>query len=519
MIQFSHVTFVYPEAVTPTLAGVDLHIGEGELCVVSGPTGAGKSTLLGAINGLVPRASGGTLSGSVVVAGRDTRDHEPSEMAEIVGYVGQDPSMGFVAASVEEELAYGMEQRGIAPAAMRARVEETIDLLGIAHLRAARPSHLSGGEQQRVAVASVLTAHPHVLVLDEPTSALDPGAAEDVLSVLTRLVHDLGLTVVVAEHRLERVVAQADRVVSMPGDGTVVDGPPAQILAATPLVPPLIDLGRHAGWDPLPLTVRDARRRTAPILARIGSPEPSPDPALDARIVARELRVVYGSVVAVDSIDLDINGGEVTVVMGRNGAGKSSLLWAVEGSGPHTGRVSLQGSAGLVPQRPADLLYLATVAAECGQADLDAGAADGACLALLGDILPDIDPADHPSDLSEGQRLALVLAIQLVAEPDVVILDEPTRGLDYPAKGRICSFLRGLAAQGRAVVVATHDVEFAAVLADRVLVMAGGSVVTDGRARDVLTATPLLQSQVSKVLSPEPWLTVSEVVEAMAVSS
>ena len=266
MIRFEHVTITYPDAAGPTLRDVDLLVPEGELCVVLGRTGAGKSTLLGAVNGLVPHFTGGLLAGRVLVDGRDTRTHPPRELADVVGVVGQDPLAGFVTDTLEEELAYGMEQLGLPPDVMRKRVEETLDLLGLADVRSRALVELSGGQQQRAAIGAVLTCHPKVLVLDEPRSALDPTAAEEVLAAVTRLVHDLGVTVLMAEHRLERVLQYADRVVHLPGDGSVTSGSPAVMMARGVLAPPVVELGRLAGWDPLPLSVRDARRLAAPLL-------------------------------------------------------------------------------------------------------------------------------------------------------------------------------------------------------------------------------------------------------------
>ena len=227
MIRFDHVTFTYPGAPRPTLCDVDLLVPEGELCLVVGQTGTGKSTLLRAVNGLVPRFTGGHLAGSVSVDGRRTEEHAPRDLADLVGVVGQDPAAGFVTDTVEEELAYAMENLGVAADVMRRRVEDTLDLLGLHELRDRPLLALSGGQQQRVAIGSVLTASPRVLVLDEPTSALDPAAAEEVLAALTRLVHDLGITVLVAEHRLERVVQYADRVVLLPGGRPAGAGRPA----------------------------------------------------------------------------------------------------------------------------------------------------------------------------------------------------------------------------------------------------------------------------------------------------
>ncbi|MFP4235857.1 MAG: ATP-binding cassette domain-containing protein, partial [Nitriliruptoraceae bacterium] len=326
MIELSRVGVTYHGAARPTLWGVDLAIDEGELCVVVGRTGSGKSTLLRTLNGLVPHFTGGTLHGRVVIDGRDTANHPPRELADVVGVVGQDPRAGFVTDVVEEELAYGMESLGLAPDVMRRRVEETLDLLGLVDLRARPLDTLSGGERQRVAIGSVLTAHPRLLVLDEPTSALDPPAAEEVLATLHRLVHDLGLTVVLAEHRLERVVPFADRIVHLPGDGAAIDvDTPGRVMATCPIAPPIVELGRLAGWVPLPLTIRDARRRARELRDQLtdlpppatGAAELSPSrpPALEAS----GLTVTYGSTVALRGIDVTLNAGEIVALMGRNG--------------------------------------------------------------------------------------------------------------------------------------------------------------------------------------------------------
>ncbi|GHJ43993.1 cobalt ABC transporter ATP-binding protein [Catellatospora sp. TT07R-123] len=538
MIRFDRVSVTYDGAAVPVLRDVDLHLDEGELVLVVGHTGTGKSTLLGAVNGLVPHFTGGTLTGRVTVAGRDTAHHPPRELADLVGVVGQDPVAGFVTDTVEEELAYGMEQLALDPRVMRARVEEALDLLGLAELRHRGLHQLSGGQQQRVAIAAALTAHPRVLVLDEPTSALDPTGAEDVLAAITRLVHDLGITVVLAEHRLERVVPYADRVVHLAGDGTVSCGDPAAQLAASTVAPPVVELARHAGWTPVPLSVRDARRRAAHLRDRLPA-DPPPHRTSRAteqvELAARGVIVRHGPVVAVRGVDLDLRRGEVTALMGRNGSGKSSLLWAVQGSGRRDGgtvavrdgsgrtdprsvsAARARALVGLVPQTATDLLYLDTVGAELAQADRDGDVlgSPGAAAALLDAIAPGIDRAAHPRDLSAGQQLALVLAVQLAVTPGVVLLDEPTRGLDYRAKQALAATVDTLAARGHAVVVATHDVEFATLVADRVVVMADGEVVADGPAAAVLTASPSFAPQVAKILAPAPYLTVGQVRAAL----
>ncbi|MQA77511.1 MAG: ATP-binding cassette domain-containing protein [Streptosporangiales bacterium] len=532
MITLAGVSVTYAGAAAPVLRDVDLTIREGELCLVIGRTGAGKSTLLGLVNGLVPHFTGGRLRGTVTVAGRDTRTHPPRELADVVGVVGQDPLAGFVTDTVEEELAYGMEQLAVPADVMRKRVEEVLDLLGLAELRDRPLRTLSGGQQQRAAIGSVLTAHPKVLVLDEPTSALDPGGAEEVLATVTRLVHDLGVTVLMAEHRLERVVQYADTVVQVAGDGTVEAGEPGPMLDRALVAPPVVELGRLAGWSPLPLSVRDARRRAAPLRERLAaaSPPATTGPtSTDAALTARGVVVRHGHVVAVRDVDLRLARGEVTALMGRNGAGKSSLLWALQGTGRRQrGEVAVHGAdpagesperarrlVGLVPQTPSDLLYLERVADECAQADAESGAEPGTAAALFGRLAPGVPVDRHPRDLSEGQRLALVLAIQLAAAPRVVLLDEPTRGLDYPGKRRLAQVLTGLAADGASVVVATHDVEFVATVAGRVVVLAEGEIVADGPTADVVVSSPLFAPQVAKVIGPGPWLTVDAVAAAL----
>ncbi len=543
-ISLSQVSVTLPGSARPALRDVDLTIDEGELALVVGRTGSGKSTLLGAMCGRVPHFTGGTLTGHVRLHGRDTRDHRPRDLADLVGVVGQDPLAGFVTDTVEEELAYGMEQLGLPAATMRKRVEETLDLLGIAELRDVPLRELSGGQQQRVAIGSVLTAHPRVILLDEPTSALDPTGAEEVLATITRLVHDLAVTVVVAEHRVERVLHYADTVVHVSPSGEVRSGLPSDLMVDSDIAPPVVELGRYAGWSPLPLSVRDARRAAGGLRARlVASLPPGQDRPIgqsshttDAVLSGREVVVRYpGDVLAVARVDLDLHPGEVTAMMGRNGCGKSSLLWALQGSGVLTsgtvratrasGTVEPRTLAagerrslvGLVPQTAADLLYLDTVGAECDQADRESGVPSGTCASLLEAVAPGIPAEQHPRDLSEGQKLALVLAVQLTADPPVLLLDEPTRGLDPTAKAALSRVLRGLAQRGRSVVVSTHDVEFVAEVADRVVVMAAGEVVADGPTTEVVVSSPAFAPQVSKVTAPGPWLTVDDVREALAV--
>jgi energy-coupling factor transport system ATP-binding protein len=549
MIRFEHVTFTYPGAAHPALNDVTVVAGPGELGLVVGLSGSGKSTLLRAVNGLVPRFSGGALDGRVTVDGRDTRDFEVRNLAGLVGYVGQDPATTFVADRVETELAYSMEQQGLEPATMRVRVEEALDLMGIADLRGRQLGGLSAGQAQRVAMAAALTTHPKVLVLDEPTSALDPGAAEQVMAAITRLVHDLDMTVLMAEHRLERVVQFADLVLYVHDGGRLTSGDPRSVLAHSQVAPPVVQLGKALGFSPIPLTIREAKRQVGALglvgaigqSGAQGQSQANREPEIPGQVAAHDqaaapsqpatplawaaqtrqpvkltatgLRADYGPITAVNGVDLELAGGVVTGVMGRNGAGKSTLLWLLQGGiKPLAGKVQVhpapegnRPAVAMVPARPTDLFWAATVDQELGTP---------AARAIMEHLAPEIDPAAHPRDLSEGQRLALALAIQLASGAPVLALDEPTRGLDYQAKARLAQTLRQQAGNGRAIVVVSHDVEFLAQAVDRVVWLANGEVIADGPANQVLTAVPAHAPQVAKVFSPLKLLTVAQAVDA-----
>ena len=533
MINFDGVSFRYGPTSPWVVRNLSFSVGDGELCVVVGPTGSGKSTLLSMMNGLVPHFSGGEFAGSVLVAGQLTTETPPHEFARSVGYVGQDPVTGFVTDRVEDEIAYAMENLGIEPSAMRRRVEDALDLMNLHELRSRPLRTLSGGQQQRVAIAAVLAAAPQILVLDEPTSALDPTAAEEVLHALTRLVHDLGMTVVLAEHRLERVLPFADQIVLIGDDGAVRVGEPAKIMADSPVAPPLVELGRLVGWEPIPVSVREARRRSSELATRLEAFTPGKD-AVEANtgpVVARVegLGYHYGALRALSDVSFDVSAGSITALMGRNGSGKSTLLGAMAGTvsagsgsirildhDPH--RISPEERiciVGYVPQEAGDLLYEQTVASECATADSEHNLADGRTAELVAQLALLVNPDQHPRDLSEGQRLSLVLGIVLAPRPAVLLLDEPTRGVDYEAKHALVGILRRLAESGVGIVMATHDVELVALVADRVLVLAQGELIADGPARDVVCHTPAFAPQVAKVLRPLTLLTVDEVKAAL----
>ncbi|MCH9739065.1 MAG: ATP-binding cassette domain-containing protein [Actinomycetia bacterium] len=531
MIRFDGVTFRYFEDADPVLCDVNVEIPAGELALLLGATGSGKTTFLRAINGLVPHFTGGHLTGSVSVNGRSTRENHPRELADLVGFVPQDPVSGFVTDLVEDELAYSMECFGIEPPVMRRRVEEILDLLSLSELRG-RPIHtLSGGQQQRVAIGSVLTAAPEVLVLDEPTSALDPGAAEEVLAALHRLVHDLGITVVLAEHRLERVMQYCDSILLLE-KGVITAGLPSELMQTSPIAPPVIHLGRLAGWDPLPISIRDARRAAPPLQALLAHHSPGLHVVPTQQVKVTQVKNVhssYGNMPVLKGIDLDLDAGEITALMGRNGAGKSTLLRTLVGlKEPAKGSVHINGVdprslpsrellhfVGFVPQEPHDLFEALSVAAECKASDSDAGCAPGTTRALLALMAPDVHDNTHPRDLSEGQQMLLALCLIVAAKPPLLLLDEPTRGLDYPTKKKLGEVLRGLATGGHSILLATHDVELVAELATRVVILGDGEIVANGPTQAVVTDSPMFAPQVSKILAPQRWTTVEQIAQAL----
>lgn len=563
MITFDHLTYSYPavdqQQGPPVLNDVSLSIDESEFVLVVGPSGSGKSTLLRCINGLVPHFYGGTISGRIRVADRDPIALEPRRMTDVVGFVFQDPEAQAVVDFVEDELVFAMENHGLPRDTMRTRVEEVLDQLHIAHLRTRRLTSLSGGERQRVAIAAVLTLHPQVLVLDEPTSQLDPQAAEEVLDALRKLNDDLGLTILLAEHRLERVAQYADRILYLAGPGEeTLFGPTDEVLAQVPLVPPLVELGRRLGWKPLPLTIREARRQSRGLREALRSSNRAGNVAigdLGGEIVPQqcssgsepvlEMRGVqfsYNGHAVLRDIDLTLVRGEFVALMGRNGAGKSTLLRHCMGLlQPQEGEVRVLGQdarsaavedlarqVGYVPQNPNALLFADTVADELAFTRRAQG------LGPSGDATADLDAqlleslglggmaGRYPRDLSGGERQRVALAAVLVGDPELILLDEPTRGLDYEQKRALAGFLKSLRVANRrntehrkTVLMVTHDVELVAQCAERILLMGDGEIVVDGPARQVMNGSQVFASQINKLLRDPRFLTIEDVMTVL----
>jgi energy-coupling factor transport system ATP-binding protein len=486
----------YPDAPRDALTGLDLDIEPGSFTVVAGESGSGKSTLLRAACGLVPHFHGGDVNGELSVGGLDVRTHGPGDLAAVCGTVLQDPESQVVMSGVRAELSLPLEHRGVAPSGVARAVEEAALVLGIAQLLDRQVDTLSGGELQRVALAAALVHRPQLLVLDEPTSQLDPVAGEELVWLLRRLNEEWGTAVLLAEHRLERCLPVADRVIALEHGRVACDAPPAGFLEWSPGTPGA-RLFSLAGLTPLPASVKDARAglRAARLLPEPEAPPERPRErrrrrrgaaAVEARGVWHELRA---GPALLAGVALRIEPGERVVLMGRNGAGKTTLLKHLRGlMRPTRGRIETAGEVALLMQSPGDYLVHERVGDEAS-----AGAIARAGLTGRED--------SHPRDLSGGERQRL--ALELVLDRDglaAVCLDEPTRGMDAPRKRALAERLRALASGGVAVLVATHDAEFAAELADRVVLMGQGVVIADGPASEVLSGGWHFATEVARVL-------------------
>jgi energy-coupling factor transporter ATP-binding protein EcfA2 len=529
------LSYTYPGAGTRALEEVSLEVGAGELVLLAGRSACGKSTLLRAACGLVPHFHGGEIDGRVEAAGIDAIATGPGELAAVVGYLAQDPESQVVSTTVAAEIGLPLEMRGDPPSARARAVEEVALALAIPHLLARTVDTLSGGELQRVALAAALVTRPRLVLLDEPTSQLDPVAGDELIWLLRRLNEEWGVSILLAEHRLERCLAAADRVIAMDSGAIAFDGGPHDFLAwaqenDTALETPAARLFSLAGLAPLPVGVRDARRQLGRVASGLGglrSPEAAEGkaarprlgrsrypkqrggqggrqprrqdpPAVGVRDLWVELERDEQAHEVIKGLDLRVERGERVALMGRNGAGKSTLLRTLAGLvEPVKGRIEIPGGIALLTQNPGDYLVRERVGDELpGEQGL-------AALRAVG--LEHAAEAD-PRDLSGGERQRLALAIALAGRmdgdelPGLVALDEPTRGMDRARKGELGELIDGLARRGAGVVVATHDVEFAAAFAERVVLLGDGVAIADGPAERVLSGGWYFATEVARVL-------------------
>ena len=504
------LTYRYPSGNAPALDAVTLDVERGSYGLLAGPSAGGKSTLLRVFNGLVPQFHGGVLSGGVLVAGLEPARTPTRRMATVAGMVFQEPEAQAIAETVEEEIAFGMEQHAIEPIEMQRRVERVLGQMGIGHLRYRQLATLSGGERQRVAIAAVLALEPQLLLLDEPTSQLDPEGAAAVFDTLDQLHARGDVTMLIAEHRLERLLSRVDSVVEVE-DGRVRRMAPREAARNLRAVPPVCELMRRLGLERPALTVDEAQ---AMLGTRAFSIVPRDAPSPGGELIAIDgATVAYGEHVALRGATLGLREGEVVALVGHNGSGKTTLFRALSGlSKLVSGSIRFEGRdapdaiaartafAGMVPQDPAIALYQENVADEVAESLRYRRGPKHSTAEVLRNWAIDGLAGRNARDISVGQQQRVAVAAMLAHGPKVWLLDEPTRGADGAARAWLAGRLRAHAAAGGAAIVATHDVESAATYATRVVGLEGGEVAFDLPARQAFSAEGPLSTQIARLV-------------------
>ena len=555
MIKIRDLTFYYGDASRPALQDVNLDIEDGEFVLVTGPSGCGKTSLCRCFNGMIPHFYGGEIAGGLEVQGLDVMRHTTRELATRVGMVFQDPENQLVSMDVQREVAFGLENLAFPRDVMAKRVEEALDTLGISGLRHRQVHELSGGEKQKVVISSVLALHPDVLVLDEPTSELDPKGAEDVLSIVRRLNDELGITVILVEHRLDRVVHLVDRMIVMDEGKIIADGNPRAVLSNGDItsigagVPPIVRIVQRlrdngVNGDNIPLTVKEGRAMLKDIfMGARGSTLSQAESADNGRPVIEIDKLWHAypeGITALKNVSLRICEGEFVAVMGRNASGKTTLVKHINGLlKPTKGKVIVSGidtrratiaqlsrKVGFIFQNPNDHIFADTVEEEIAFILKNLGFDSGEIAARIDEMLEMFALKEfrkrYPRSLSGGERQRVAMASVLVARPRVLILDEPTRGMDYRLKSELMRFLNGYREKGNTVVLVTHDVETVAEHADRVVLLSEGGVVVDGNKRDVLSRALFFSPQINRLVQafekygvPNNILTVDEALDIL----
>ena len=554
MISITDLTFYYSGIAQPALKDINLEIKEGEFVLITGPSGGGKSSLCRCCNGLIPHFYGGKIAGRVEIGGIDMLQHSTKEIATKVGMVFQDPENQLVATDVEREIAFGLENLAFPKEVIAKRIEESLDTIGISALRYRQLHELSGGEKQKVAIASVLALHPSILILDEPTSELDPKGAEEVLSVLLRLNDELGITVLLVEHRMDRVVQYVDRLIVLERGMIAVDGDVRKIMHSGYEnlsrmgvgIPPIIRLvqgikDRGIDIEGMPLTVKEARVMLDGAFhqASVQSVHRHQEDGGKTVVKVEKLWHAYpNGVTALKSVNLEVAEGEFVAVMGRNASGKTTLLkhfnrlltptkGKVEIDGMDTCRATIAELAkkvGFVFQNPNDHLFADTVEEEIAFSLKNLGVDSGEIESRVTEMLDRFNIAayrnHYPRSLSGGEKQRVALASIIAVRPKILILDEPTRGIEYKLKGELMNFIDGYRHQGNTVILISHDVEMVAEYADRVILLSEGKIVVDGNKHDVLSRALLFSPQINRLVQafakygvPDNILTVGEALD------
>ena len=536
IIKTENLTYTYPIGKSPAFSEVSITINKGEFVLLTGPSGCGKTTLCRCFNGLIPHFYSGKLEGEITVAGMNVTEHPIYEFAQHVGLVFQNPENQLFALSVEKDVAFGLENLGLPREEIRERVDWALEVTGIIDLRDRAPYELSGGQQQRVAIASVLAMKPEVIVLDEPTSFLDPLSAKKIFEVISGLNRNFGITIILVEHRLDLAARYADRIIVMNDGRIILDGEPREVFnseearvvgVGIPRATQLYQILKRRGLDlgSVPITSDEASKMVRKVLTHLAPSKGFPTnyevstPVLSTErreskptIQVEDVYYTYpNGVEALRGVSLKVSEGEFVAIMGQNGAGKTTLVKHFNGllkptkgrvliDGVETGSVSvarLARKVGFVFQNPDHQLFCETVEKEVAFALRNFGFDEETTRKRVDWALNILDLTEYrkvsPFMLSGGERKRVALASVLAWDPKILILDEPTIGQDYRQKERLMNFIMQLNAQGKTVIIVTHDIEFVAECKPRVILMAEGKILADGEPHRILTDPNLLE--------------------------
>ncbi len=533
IVEVKNLSYTYPNASKPALEDISISIEAGEFILLTGPSGCGKTTFCRALNGLIPKFYNGTLTGSVHITGLDVAEHSTMELARHIGLIFQNPDNQIFALTVEKDIAFGLENLGIAKAEMKKEIDWAAKTTGIEALRLRATHELSGGQKQRLTIASVLAMHPSIIVMDEPTSFLDPVGAEHIFDVLDKLNKEYGMTIIIIEHRIDIAAKYVNRIIVFDDGRVRSDGKPGLILAQEDTrllgvgIPRILELAkrfedRETMFTELPLTSTQFYEQITACLKKkefTSKKSLIPPDMLDLvgehphspLIQAKNIVFDYpGNVHALRGVDLTIHHGDYVAIMGENGAGKTTLVKHFNGLlRPKEGSITLDGDdiskrsvaqlarrVGLVFQNPDDQLFEESVEKEIAFALRNFGMTEESIEKRVTWALNLLDLEKYressPFILSGGERKRVALASVLAWDPDVLVLDEPTIGQDYGQKERLRHFLTQLRTQGKTVVIVTHDVEFVAESQPHIVLMAQGKIVAEGSTKSIMNQTDLL---------------------------
>ncbi|WP_040306642.1 ABC transporter ATP-binding protein [Caloramator australicus] len=517
MIKIKDLTYYYPETSRPALENINLTINEGDFVLIVGPSGCGKSTILRAINGLIPNFYGGKIKGEVLVKNKNIKDISKKELFKTVGFIFQDPEKQSVYNTIEREIAFGMENLNMDITRMKKNIAEVSNLFNLDFIKEKSINNISGGERQKVEIASVVAMDPEVILLDEPTSQLDPISADEILNAINKLNKDMGKTIILVEQRLDKSFDMADKILIMQNGRITNEIGKDEIniyIDKINFLPKVSIIFKEAGFKAVPLNIKEAKK----IIANKNVPnkrDSNIKSFKDEILKVEDLYFEYSpNRPILKNINFNLHKGEVLGIMGHNGAGKTTLSKILVGLiKKFKGKIILNGkeierlndvervkSIGYLAQNPTLYFGRDTVFDEVSYSLRNIGDFDREKLIELlkkFDLYGIMDK--NPRDLSGGQKQRLAIACTVVTKPDILILDEPTRGIDIYHKIEIGNFIKEYASLGKSVIIITHDSDFVGDFCDSTMIMHQGEIVAHGKTLDILYDAIYYSPQISRI--------------------